>query len=291
MTDPRAERLKQHLPAVGLISIAYAAAYFHTYQYVSEHIWSQVGQGHGPIIVMLVLWLAYLRIDRLPEPSQENQTFYFFVILFGGIVNLVGNLLEIILFSSGSQIFVLAGVLGYLGGHKWVKVMALPLFFIVFSIPLPGPIVDLLTGPLKTFVSYISESALAAAGYPVGRSGVTITIGQYQLLVADACAGLNSLFALEAIGVFYMSIASHKSVARNIILGILILPISVFSNVTRVITLILVTHYFGDEVGQGFIHNFAGILLIAISTLVTIGTDNFLGLFFKEPETDVKSNA
>jgi exosortase len=121
-----------------------------------------------------------------------------------------------------------------------------------------------------------------SAGYPIGRSGVTLIVGQYQLLVADACAGLNSIFALEAIGVFYMSIVQHASKARNILLAILILPISFVSNVARVIVLVLVTYYFGDEAGQGFVHDFAGILLFMVATVLTIAVDSILGLFFKK---------
>ena len=118
-----------------------------------------------------------------------------------------------------------------------------------------------MTAPLKSAVSHVAELALHAAGYPIGRSGVTLTIGPYHLLVADACAGLNSVFSLEAIGVFYMSIIGHTHRLRNVLLAILILPISFVSNVTRVIVLVLITYHFGDEAGQGFVHGFAGILL------------------------------
>ena len=103
--------------------------------------------------------------------------------------------------------------------------------------------------------------------------------------MADACAGLNSIFALEAIGVFYMSVAQHASKARNILLDSLILPISFISNVTRVCVLVLVTYYFGDEAGQGFVHGFAGILLFMVATALTIGTDSISGFVLQDQIT------
>ena len=136
-----------------------------------------------------------------------------------------------------------------------------------------------LTGPLKQAVSFCATEILYGWGYPIARAGVTLTIGQYKLLVADACAGINSIFALEAIGVFYMSIMAHESKLRNILLAILILPISFVSNVARVIVLVLVTYYLGDEVGQGFVHEFAGIFLMATATVLTVGADRVLGVF------------
>src|SRR5690606_32446714 len=151
----------------------------------------------------------------------------------------------------------------------------------VFLIPMPSPLVDAVTGPLKSAVSHVAEILMYEAGYPIGRAGVTLMIGKYQLLVADACAGLNSIFALEAIGVFYMSIVQHANRLRNILLAVLILPISFVSNVVRVVVLVLVTYYFGDEAGQGFVHDFAGIVLFMVATVLTIGVDSFLGLFMK----------
>ena len=52
-------------------------------------------------------------------------------------------------------------------------------------VPLPRFFVDALTGPLKRNVSEIAERLLYFAGYPIARNGVMLTIGQYQLLVAD----------------------------------------------------------------------------------------------------------
>lgn len=241
-----------------------------------------MGQGHGPIMLALAMWLAYQRKDAfMALPHQPESIPAAVLLALGAVSYVLGHSQDILMLDVGSQILVLSGLILFYKGWAGLKKMWFPLFFIIFIIPLPGPLVDALTGPLKSGVSYVAEVILHAAGYPVGRAGVTLTIGPYQLLVADACAGLNSIFALEAIGVFYMSIMQHTSKARNILLAIMILPISFISNVVRVITLVLVTYYFGDEAGQGFVHDFAGILLFMFATALTIFTDAILGLFFK----------
>jgi exosortase len=131
---------------------------------------------------------------------------------------------------------------------------------------------------MKIIVSYAAEHVLHWLNYPVARSGVVLHVGQYQLLVADACAGLNSLFTLEAMGLLYMNVMRHASVARNAALATLIIPISMISNIIRVIVLALVTYYFGDEAGQGFVHDFSGILLFLTALALIICTDSLLGL-------------
>lgn len=254
--------------------------YGQTYKTLDETIWSQVGQGHGPLMLALTCWLAWQRWPDLIKLQSESSTKLGPITLAVGLTMfIVGHSQSILMFDAGSQIFVLAGMLLIYKGMPAVKLMWLPLLFIVFVIPLPGFIVDTLTGPMKSGVSYVAEQILYIAGYPIGRSGVTLTIGQYKLLVADACAGLNSLFALEAIGVFYLSIMQYTNKIRNIALAIFIIPIAFASNVIRVIILVLVTYYYGDAAGQGFVHDFAGILLFVVATALTIMMDTLIGKF------------
>jgi exosortase/archaeosortase family protein len=115
---------------------------------------------------------------------------------------------------------------------------------------------------------------LNAADYPVARSGVILHVGQYQLFVADACAGLNSLFMLEAFGLLYLNVVRHESPMRNAVLAILIVPISFASNVVRVVILALVTYHYGDEAGQGFVHGFSGMVLFGVALVLTVFADS-----------------
>ena len=151
------------------------------------------------------------------------------------------------------------------------------ILFTVFLIPLPSPVVDLLTGPLKESISLIAENILYYFGYPIGRSGVTLSIGSTQLLVANACSGLHSMFSLSALGFLYLYSMQYKNWPRNFIIIASLLPIAFFANLIRVITLVLVTYYFGYEVGQGFVHKFAGIFSFAISLLFIYLFDSVLG--------------
>lgn len=253
-----------------------------TYVTLDKTIWNIVGQGHGPVMLALALWLAWQRLPIITQLQDERRHIGGGIVLGAALLfYILGRSQDMLFMEVGAQIFLFAGLLIFYKGYTALKRMWFPLFFLLFLVPLPAPVVDAVTAPLKASVSYVAEAIIYQLGYPIGRAGVTLSIGPYQLLVADACAGLNSIFALEAIGVFYMSIVNHKSQLRNVLLASLIIPISFVSNVVRVITLVLVTYYFGDEVGQGFVHNFAGILLFMFATLLTIATDAFLGLFFK----------
>lgn len=109
---------------------------------------------------------------------------------------------------------------------------------------------------------------------------VVLTVGPYQLLVADACAGLNSMFTLEALGMLYMKLMNYTSVGRNITLALLLVPISFVANVVRVMILVLVTYHMGDEAGQGFIHGFAGMVLFMVALMLMLVVDKILNLIW-----------
>lgn len=273
--------------APALVGVALVLMYLPTLHALDTFIWRLVGQGHGPVMLALSLWLAWQRYPKLPHQQPTPATVAGTgVLILGGLVYAVGRSQDVLFLDALSMIPICMGVVLLMWGWRGLKVMWFPIFFLIFIVPIPGSIVDVITAPLKMGVSYVAEWILFQLGYPIGRQGVTLVIGQYQLLVADACAGLNSIFALEAIGVFYMSVVGHTNKWRNITLAALIVPIAFVSNVLRVMALVLITFYFGDEVGQGFVHDFAGILLFMVATLLTIGTDAILGLFFKDKPKD-----
>jgi exosortase B len=260
------------------------AMYVPTYYNLATTIWQTEEQAHGPLILIVVLYLIWQRREYLlantaiktrPLPGS-------LILLFGLLLYVLGRSQDIFIFDIGSQIPVLIGILLITRGVPALKALWFPLFFIVFMIPLPGFIVDAITGPLKQHVSELAEMILYQAGYPIARSGVTLTIGQYQLLVADACSGLHSMFSLSAMGLLYLYLMQHASRLRNGVIIASLLPIAFAANVVRVIILVLVTYHFGDEAGQGFIHGFAGILLFVISLLILFALDGMLGWFFTD---------
>lgn len=104
-----------------------------------------------------------------------------------------------------------------------------------------------------------------------------ITVGQYQLLVAEACAGLQTMFTLEALGLLYTHMMAYKSAVRSVLMAVLVVPVAFFANVVRVVILVLITYHLGDEVGQGFVHGFAGMVLFAVALVFIMSLDRVMG--------------
>jgi len=245
--------------------------------------WIGEEQGHGPIIFFLALWLIWRKWPDVRVASGEARTYAagWLVLAAGLAIHLLGRSQKILMFEVASILVVLMAVVLLKFGAKTLRLLWFPFFFMLFMVPLPSELVAAVTMPMKMAVSWATEHLLFATGYPVARTGVVLQVGQYQLLVADACAGLQTLLTLEALGLFYLNLMHHPSAFRNIALAILIVPISFTANVIRVITLTLITFYFGDAAGQGFLHGFAGMVLFVTALLMTLAVDSALQWFLK----------
>lgn len=262
-----------------LLLAGWLVMYGPSYYNLSRTIWASDEQGHGPIILAVSGWLLLRkRMELAALPRKPNSLLASLIMVVGIAAYALGRSQSIWTLEIGSQILVLMALMLFFYGFAGIRLAWFPLLFLVFMIPWPGDWVSIVTSPLKSAVSAVASSFLYAAGYPVGRSGVILTVGQYQLLVADACAGLNSMFTLEALGLLYMNIMQYTSAARNIALALLIIPISFAANVIRVMILVLVTYHFGDEAGQGFIHGFAGMVLFTVALVLILFVDKLIGL-------------
>jgi exosortase B len=260
--------------------------YVPTYWTLAHGMWNSEDYAHGPIVLVVALFLIWQQravfIADSSKPTGVETATGWTLLVVGLLAYALGRSQDIMLFEIGSQIPVILGALLITLGTKAARALWFALFFLLFMIPLPGFVVDAVTGPLKQYISVIAEQVLYAAGYPIARSGVTLTVGQYQLLVADACSGLHSMFSLSAMGLLYLYLMQHTSRARNLIIMAVILPIAFAANIVRVMVLILVTYHLGDEAGQGFLHGFAGIMLFVIGLLFLFVLDWVLGFIFPD---------
>lgn len=249
-----------------------------TWHTLAGDVWATEEQSHGPVVLAVAMWLLWSKRHDIAQASGPAASWAGGMVLAAGVLlYALGRSQAVIQAEVLALLLFLAAGLLWLGGWPALRRAWFPLFFLLFTIPLPGVLVQALTLPLKSAVSYVAEHLLVWAGYPVARTGVILMVGQYQLLVADACAGLTSMFTLEAFGLLYMHMMGYTSRLRNVLVGILVIPCAFVANVVRVMVLVLVTYHLGNDAGQGFVHGFAGIVLFVVAFVLLIGCDWLLG--------------
>jgi exosortase B len=250
------------------VALGLAALYLPSYWNAAHGLWQTDEFGHAPLILAIVAWLFWQARDRLALTADAQRAGSGWLVLALGLaLYALGRTAGLSSVEFASQIFIIAAVLLLLRGPQALRAAWFPVFYLVFMVPLPGTMVDALTEPLKHWISIIVVDVLHAAGYPIGRSGVMITVGRYELLVADACSGLNSMFSLAALGALFIHVMGRMSRWHTALLVLAIVPIAFAANIVRVASLVLITYHFGDAAGQGFLHGAAGIVLMLVALL------------------------
>ncbi|NBQ91516.1 MAG: exosortase B [Betaproteobacteria bacterium] len=257
---------------------------------LSQWVWPSDDQGHGPLVLAVSLALLVRRWaaaraasstpTRVPDPraSAVDAAIAWAVIGVSLPLYVVGRSQAILMAEVGSLITLVSALLLQQLGRQGLKMLAFPLAFLLFMIPLPEALVAAVTAPMKSAVSTVAAWTLQGLGQPVARSGVMLTAGPYQLLVADACAGLTTLFTLEAMGLLYLHLRGYTAWWRNVVMAMLVVPISFMANVLRVMTLVMVTLRWGDAAGQGYAHDFAGVTLFTAALILLIVVDAGLAM-------------
>jgi exosortase B len=244
---------------------------------LANQTWSHEAGAHGPIILAAGGWLIWRITPELKQQAKPGAVWITALLMVGGLLSYAyGRALDFITLEAAGVYAVGLAIANDKLGPRAIINHWFPFFYLAFAIPPPSYIIDRLTSPLKHFVSFVATDGLHALGYPIEREGVTLIIAQYQLLVEDACSGMNSLIGLTAITLMYIYLMHGSSWRYSALLVAFVIPIAIIANIVRISILVLITYYFGDQAGQGFLHMFAGIVLFATALLLVFGVDKLL---------------
>lgn len=262
------------------LAIGLAALIIPTLIVLARENWTTEAGIQGPIILATGLWLFYSQKDVISEHRRPGSLMIALPIgLLASIAYIAGQAFGFLVVQVGATILICETIFYLFYGAEVCRRLWFALLYLYFVAPLPGWFQDGLTGSLKEWVSASVTQILSGFGMPVLREGVVMYVAQYQLLVEDACSGLNSLTSLFAIGLFYVYILHQATARYALLLAALILPIAIFANMVRVIILVLLTYFIGDEAAQGYLHNTAGMLTFITALLTIMLIDSVLQRF------------
>jgi exosortase len=264
-----------------LLALGCALLILPTMYEVATKTWTGEQGGHGPLVLATGLWAVWRElkgkdVERRPGnlaiaiPLLAGTLGLFIIARITGILELEAFLMYGAVISGAYLLF----------GSAVMRAIWFPLVYLAFALPPPDTVVAFVTQPIKIAISTWAVSTLQLLGYPIASSGVTIQIAQYQLLVAAACAGLNSIVTLTALCVFYVYLRRRSDPVAFLVIAIAAIPVAIIANFVRVISLVLITYYFGDAVAQGFVHDFAGLLMFSVALLAVFGIDQLASPLF-----------
>ena len=254
--------------------LAFAVLAIPTAFALGDQTWSTESGAQGPLVLCTGAWLLWRLTPEFRTSAAPGSGVVTGLVLALSLVFYVfGRAYDFITFETAGMYGAGMAILYARFGAGVMIRNWFPFLYLAFVIPPPEYVLVRLTAPLKQFVSQISTEWLAAFGVPVARQGVTIFVAQYQLLVEDACSGMNSIIGINAISLLYIYLTRGSSWRYSVLLTSFAVPIAIVANILRIMTLILLTYFYGDQVAQGFLHYTAGFFLFALSLLLVFSLD------------------
>lgn len=259
-----------------LIAAAVATLLVPTLMTLGRNHWTTEGGAHGPLILISGLWLVWRERKHIHFRPEAISNWWLVLLAplllayaYARSVSMLGI--------ETASLYLTMVLLGFFyWGPRVMRRLWFPVIYLGFLIHPPYALVAEWTQPLKIYISQASVDLLHLFGYPIAASGVLIQVGQYELLVKQACAGLGSLVTLMALGLLYVHLTQPSDRIRTLILLSAIVPIAIFANFLRVIILILLTYHVSDGVAQSFAHDIAGVATFALSCLGMFAVDYLL---------------
>ena len=248
-----------------------------TMKFVMQQSWAGEEGAHGPIVLATGLWLLvreWQNARAFAKPAPSGMVWLMLAVLVP--LQIFARITQIVELEGYFMYFTILVVLYAIIGLDALRKLWFPLFYLAFIFPPPETLVALVTVPLKIWLSKAAIGVLQLFNYPIGGEGVRIYIGQYELLVAAACSGINSIVSLSAISLFYIYLRHRANWLYSGLLVLLIVPVAMVANFFRVLILILLTYHAGEAAAQGFLHNFAGIAMFAIALITIFAADEVL---------------
>ena len=234
--------------------------------------WSTAEYSHGPLnpVISMYLFLRELRsYPPLPQTVGDRGA-GIWVTLFSLIIAMIGNLSRIPDIVTYAYLFWVAGMVLTLFGWKRGKLHMLPVFHLVFMLPLPQVVYWQMSTFLQGISSEVGVWFVRMAGVPVFLEGNIIDLGVYKLQVAEACSGLRYLFPILSFS-YLFAILYRGPVWHKAVLLLAAAPLTVLMNSFRIGMIGVLVNSYGIEQAEGFLHFFEGWIIFLSCIAILFG--------------------
>ena len=232
--------------------------------------------GHGFFVPVVAGFIAWQRRGELLAAPRKPNGWGLFLVVFAALEALAGTLGAELFTARLAFVIALVGVMLYLGGTRWIRILGFPLLLLLFMIPIPAIIYAQLTLKLQMLASQLGEMMISAMGIPVLREGNTLKLPSQTLDIAEACSGIRSLMSLAFLSLVYAYWADSRVWMRWVLLAATI-PIAIGANGVRV----AVTGWLSEintKLAQGAYHETEGYIVFIVAIAALIITHKLIGL-------------
>lgn len=224
--------------------------------------------GHGFFVPIIAVYIAWQKREQVAATPAQPNWWGLPIVLYGALQLFLATMGAELFTARTSFLISLVGIVLLLGGTRYLKIFAFPLFLLLFMIPIPAIIYNRITFPLQIIASEAAEHALSWLQIPVLREGNILELPDQTLNVVEACSGIRSLLSLSFLSLVFGYFFEKRTWIR-VVLFLSTIPIAIVANAARV-TLTGILAETKPELAEGFFHAMSGwiIFMVALAILV-----------------------
>ena len=256
--------------AIGWVAALLAVCYAPVIVRLVSQWYDDPDMGHGFFVPVIAGYIAWQNRGRVAGIAPEPNWWGLAIMLWAGLQLYIGTLGAELFLSRTSLVISIIGAVLLLGGVRYLRIFAFPLFLLFFMVPIPAVVYNSLTFPLQLRASEAAEWAIGALGIPVIREGNVLELASQKLNVVEACSGIRSLLTLTFMSLWYGYFFEKRTWIR-VVLFFSTIPIAILANAGRV-TLTGVVSEIKPELAEGMFHEAQGwvIFMVAFAMMIVL---------------------
>ena len=218
---------------------------------------------HGLLIPPVVAYFIYQELKERSHLPVTSSAWGFLFLIPAMVLQALDAGMHTELLSAVSIVMALPGLALLLIGPQRTKVIAFPLAFLAFALPIPLGMTENIHLALRHMVTAVTAAVLPYAGIPVFVEGTTLHMPRGAVQIADACSGFSTLYA--AMAVAFLTAYSSDSAGRRALVLLGAAPIAIASNMLRVILLVFLVLWQGADILETWVHPASGMMTFALA--------------------------
>ncbi|CAB5115414.1 hypothetical protein D3OALGA1CA_2692 [Olavius algarvensis associated proteobacterium Delta 3] len=270
---------------LGIVALTlFIVAYYPIFQILVKKWASSEEYSHAFVILPIILYLVWQKRAIFQESQVRYSSVGLVLLIISALFYPVSLLIQMRTIIALFMFLTVVGTIIYLFGTDTLKALFTPLLLLAMLIPVPEKLFIQLTFPLQLIVSQISEVVIRFFAVPILREGNIMFIPGKTFEVVEACSGLRSMISLLTLSVIFGYFRLRK-VSSKLVLVVASAPTAIFVNIIRVVTMILLFHFFKLDLSEGTLHTLTGISIFAIALLTLFLVERIL------EKWEIKSNS
>jgi exosortase C (VPDSG-CTERM-specific) len=256
-----------------------ALAFIRPLTALAMHAAGEDTHSHVFLIPFISAYLIYIRRNQLPKDYMSSLAWALIPLSFGvaslvavgSLARMTSTLSEndflalmtfsfVCLIASGGFLFL---------GREWMAAVSFPFAFLIFMVPLPDAILNLLESISRLASAEAAALLFSISGIPVLRDGTVFHLPGIVIEVAQECSGIRSSWVLFITSLL-TSYLFLKSPWRRAILVSLVIPLAILRNGLRILVIGVLCVQFGPQMINSVIHHRGGPLFFALSLVLLL---------------------